>query len=335
MAYGDAACHLKRSNYVWENTVASTQIAFSIPIPQSTYERRFEAEIDALTDNELLVRGRMHDHRFTFEHVWRLRTPEFEVLEASAAQHAGDPSQFKPELCGRYANIKGVRLERGFSKGILTELGDFSGAQEHLFLAIEMARVGQQVYQVPLGFEAQLERDDSVGASLTAYNFWKTDRAYMPKLANSCHTYRDASAVLFAEREVRTGFTADLYSPKAGDKRVFWREKGLSVAIRRDSAGNVFYACQSSMNDTVHDITVKFDLASDGVISNARSSGLRLPYHGICEDAQLRTARLNGMRANDDSSIQFADRIGGSEGCAHLLDLSTDLWRLFKTACRT
>jgi hypothetical protein len=82
-----------------ENTVASTQIAFSIAIPQSTYERRFEAEIDALTDNELLVRGRMHDHRFTFEHVWRLRTPEFEVLEASAAQHSGDPSQFKPELC--------------------------------------------------------------------------------------------------------------------------------------------------------------------------------------------------------------------------------------------
>ena len=85
------------------------------------------------------------------------------------------------------------------------------------------------------------------------------------------------------------------------------------------------------MNDTVHEITLEFDLGPDGVISNARSTGLRLPYHGICEDAQLRTARLNGMRANDDS-IQFADRIGGSEGCAHLLDLSTDLARLFKTA---
>ena len=330
-----AACHLKRGNYVWENSVASTQIAFSISIPQSTYERRFEAEIDALTDNELLVRGRMHDHRFTFEHVWRLRTPEFEVLEASAAQHAGDPCQFKPELCGRYTNIRGVRLGRGFSKRILAELGDFSGVEEHLFLAIEMARVGQQVYQVPLGFEAQFARDDSVGASLAAYDFWRTDRAYMPKLANSCHTYRDASAVLFAEREVRMGFTANLYSPKSGDKRVFWREKALSVSTGRDSAGNLFYACQSSMNDTVHDITVKFDLAPDGVISNARSSGLRLPYHGICEDAQFRTALLNGMRMDDDSYAYFADRIGGSQGCAHLLDLSTDLARLFKTAGRT
>ena len=326
---------MERGDYLSGNTVASAQIGFSIPITQSTYERRFEAEIDALTDNELLVRGRMHDHRFTFEHIWRLRTPEFQVLEASAAQHAADPCQFKPEMCGRYPNIKGVRLERGFSKRILTELGDFTGAEEHLFLAIEMARVGQQVYQVPPGFEAQLARDDGAGDGMAAYNFWRTDRAYMPKLANSCHTYRDASAVLFAERQVRLGFSSDLYSPKPGDRRVFWREKQLSVSVRRDSAGKVFYACQSSMNDTVHDITVKFDLAADGVISNASSTGLRLPYHGICEDAQLRTARLNGMRANDDSFDQFADRIGGSEGCAHLLDLSTDLVRLFKTACRT
>ena len=314
--------------------MSSTQTRFSIPIPDSTYERRFEAGIDVLTDNELLVLGRMNDHRFTFEHTWRLRTPEFEVLEASATQQAGDPSQFKPELCGRYTNIIGVRLGRGFSKRILAELGDYPGAVEHLFLAIEMARVGQQVYQLPPGFEAQWAKGDSIGVSRAAYNFWRTDRAYMPKLANSCHTYRDASEDLFAKREVRLGFSADLYSPKPGDKQVFWRKKRLSVCVRPDAEGNEFYACRGSMNDTVHDITLEFDLDSDGVISNARSAGLRLPYHGICEDAQLRTARLNGMRAND-GSFQFADRIGGSNGCTHLLDLSTDLARLFNTGQST
>jgi hypothetical protein len=223
-----------------EDTVASAQVGFSISIPQSMYERRFEAEIDAVADNQLHVHGRMYDHRFSFEHFWRLRTPEFEVLEANATQHAGDSSQFKPELCERYANIKGVRLERGFSKRILTELGDSSGADEHLFLAIEMARVGQQVYQVPPGFEAQLAKDDSNGASQVAYNFWRTDRAYMPKLANSCYTYRDASEMLFGQRKVRIGFTADLYSPEPGEKRVFRREKRLSVSARQNSAGNVF-----------------------------------------------------------------------------------------------
>jgi Protein of unknown function (DUF2889) len=309
----------------------SSQIEFSIPISDSIYERCFEAAIDAIAENELRIHGRMRDYRFTFEHTWRLQTPEFEVLEATATQHAGDPAQFNSDLCERYANIGGVRLGRGFSKRILSELGDLAGTMEHLFLAIEMARVGQQVYQVPSGFEAQLAKDDRRIASQDAYDFWRTDRAYMPKLANSCHTYRDSSAVLFAERKVRMGFTADLYAPRPGDKEVFRREKRLAVAARRDSLGNDFYACHSSMNDTVHDITLEFDLACDGVISNARSIGLRLPYHGICEDAQLRTARLNGMRVIEDS-LQFADRVGGSEGCAHLLDLSTDLARLFKTA---
>lgn len=153
----------------------------------------------------------------------------------------------------------------------------------------------------------------------------------MPKLANSCYTYRDASAMLFGQRKVRIGFTADLYSPKSGEKRVFWREKRLSVSVRQDSTGNVFYACQSCMNDTVHDITIEFDLSVDGVISNARSTGLRLPYHGICEDAQLRTKRLNAMRVSD-GFMYLPDRIGGPEGCAHLLDLSADIARLFKIA---
>lgn len=311
------------------HTVADRQIRFSVPILHSTYERSFEAEIDALTSNEILVRGRMHDHRFDFEHTWRLRTPEFEVLEASARQNAGDQRRFNPELCRRYPDIRGARIGRGLSKRILIQLGDLPGAEEHLFLAIEMARVGQQVFQAPAGFEAQLANYQTIGASSAAYNFWRMDRAYMPELANSCYTYRDTSAALFASRDVRMGFSAELYSPKPGDKRVFWREKQLSVSVKRDSSGNDFYACRNWMNDTVHDIAIIFDLACNGIISNAHSTGLRLPYRGICEDAQFRTGGLNGMRLNDRYSLQLADRVGGAHGCAHLFDLSADVLRLF------
>ena len=190
--------------------MADAQFGFSIPILRSTYERSCEAEIDALTGNEVLVRGRMHDHRFDFEHIWRLRTPEFEVLEASAERKACEQCRFNPELCRRYRDIRGARIGREFSKRILTKPGDLPGAEEHLFLAIEMARVGQQVFRVPAGFEAQFAEHHSIGAGPTAYNFWRTDRAYMPELANSCYTYRDASGALFADREARMGFCADL-----------------------------------------------------------------------------------------------------------------------------
>ncbi|MFN0084612.1 MAG: DUF2889 domain-containing protein [Blastocatellia bacterium] len=294
-------------------------LRLSFPLETMSYLRTFDAEIDILTDNEILVRGVMTDHRFGFEHVWRVRTPEYEVLDARAAQIAGAKGDFDPGLCERYAGINGVRVGRGFSKRVITALGDLPGAREHLLLSIEMARVAQQVYQFPPEFLARFQAEPA-SAELS----WIKDRAYMGDLANSCYTYRDASAELFAAREVRVGFGEDLYQPKPGDKRAFWRNKMVSVELT--PAG---YLCESAMEDRIHDIRIGFDLSREGVLSNARSRGLRLPYHGICEDAQLRTAGLDGMKVTAGFILQFADRVGGSQGCTHLFDLSVDALRLF------
>jgi hypothetical protein len=256
--------------------------------------------------------------------VWKLRTPEYEILEAGARQIAGDQTEFDPALCARYAGIKGVRIGRGFSKRVLTALGDLPGSGEHLFLAIEMARVGQQVYQFPPAFEEQFPAGHGSAADQSRLS-WLKDRAYMPDLANSCYTYRDESAELFAARDVRCGFSAELYTPKPGAQRVFWRNKSLSIELKPGG-----YACASAMDDRIHDIKLGFDLSRDGVISNAESRGSRLPYHGICEDAQLRTGGLNGLRVTAGFILQFADRVGGAQGCTHLFDLSIDVLRLFK-----
>jgi hypothetical protein len=299
-------------------------VTFSVPLRTEHYLRAFDAEIDVLTEDEILVRGVMSDHRFGFEHVWRVRTPAYDVLEAVATQIAGDRTGFDPELCARYAGIKGVRVGRGFSKRAIAALGDRPGAREHLLLAIEMARVAQQVYQFPPEFLAEFPSSDD-STTETARTAWLKDRAYMPDLANSCYTYRDQSAELFDAREVRCGFDTSLYRPRPGDKRVFWRNKTLSIGLTPHG-----YACESAMDDRIHNIKIGFELSDEGVISNAESRGLRLPYHGICEDAQLRTGGLNGMKVTAGFILQFADRVGGSTGCTHLFDLSIDALRLFE-----
>jgi hypothetical protein len=308
-------------------------IELAVPLTASGYLRTFAAEIDVTSDKDILVRGQMRDHRFAFAHVWRVRTPEYEVIEAGASQIAGDNSQFDPQLCERYAGIKGIRIGRGFSSRVGAVLGNLPGRQEHLFLAIEMARVGQQVYQYSPEFEAGFPSvpDNQDNQTEAAHLAWLKDRAYMADLANSCYTYRDESADLFKIREVRCGFGAEIFRPKPGDERVFWRNKRLAIERRTAQDGGVaFFACESGMEDSIHDIKVDFDLSEDGVISNARSRGLRLPYHGICEDAQLRTPGLNGLRISPSFISQFADRIGGSSGCTHLFDLSIDCLRLVK-----
>lgn len=298
-------------------------IATAFSVPPAGYERTFEAEIDVLAENELLVRGSMRDHRFAFEHVWRLRTPAYEVLEASARQLAGDEAQFQPELCTRYANIRGVKIGRGFSKHILTALGNLPGQPEHLLLAIEMARVGQQVYQYTPEFEAQFPpRGD--GENEIARVAWLKDRAYM-SLANTCYAYRDESLALFDNRPVRCGFDAELTRPQPGDRRVFWRNK--RILIQETENG---FVCESAMEDRIHDIKIEFALSNMGLISNAWSRGLRLPYHGICEDPHQRTAGLNGVQVTAAFVQQFAEQVGGASGCTHLFDLSIDVLRLFK-----
>ena len=292
-------------------------------LPTTNYLRTFEAEIDISPENDLMVRGAMSDHRFAFEHRWKVRAPEYEVVEASAWQIAGDKADFNPELCQRYAGIAGVRIGRGFSKQVVSALGDLPGAQEHLFLAIEMARIAQQVYQYPPEFEAQFPKALGRGSE-AAHVAWLKDRAYM-NLANSCYAYRDGSEALFAGREVRCGFDPGLTHPEPGEKRVFWRTKRVSVELT-----NQGYACESAMDDRVHDIKISFDISRAGVISNAQSRGLRVPYHGICEDAQLRTPGLNGLQVTAGFVGQFAEHVGGASGCTHLFDLSMDCLRLFR-----
>src|SRR5262249_9456781 len=151
--------------------------------------------------------------------------------------------------------------------------------------AIEMARVAQQVYQYKPEFEAQFPTavENVTEAARIA---WLKDRAYM-NLANSCYAYRDESEALFATREVRCGFDQNLTRPQPGETRVFWRTKRVSIELT-----NRGYTCESAMDDRIHDIKVNFDLSRAGVISNAESRALRVPYYGICEDAQLRTPGL-------------------------------------------
>ena len=300
-------------------------IELSIPLTHSSYRRTFAAEIDVLTKNELLVRGSMRDHRFAFEHVWRLRTPEYEIIEAGARQIEGE---FDPRLCERYAGVRGARVGRGFSKRVISAVGDSPGAQEHLLTAIEMARVGQQVYQYTPEFEAQFP-SSSGSATEDARITWMKDRAYMG-LANTCYTYRDESEGLFASREVRCGFGAELTRPKPGDRRVFWRNKRLAIELKASGNDGTVYVCESAMEDSIHDIKIGFDLSSDGVVSNALSSGARLPYHGICEDPHLRTQALDGLKVTGAFVGQFAEHVGGAQGCAHLFDLSIDVLRLFR-----
>ena len=214
-------------------------LTLSVALDAGEYLRGFDAEIDVLEAGRIAVRGRMHDHRFDLEHSWVLATPAYEVLEAAANQHAGSAEEISPLLCARYAAIAGARIGRGFSKRILDALGaDLPGGKTHLLLAIEMARVGQQLYQFPAGFEARFERN-AQALSADALLSWEKDRAYMDGLAQSCYTYRDASAALFATRRIVSMVGPQISNPVPGTRGAFWQRKRLAIQRSEQGGGTL------------------------------------------------------------------------------------------------
>lgn len=299
----------------------------NLALDADEYLRGFDAEIDVLDAGRIAVRGRMRDHCCDLEHKWVLATPANEVLEAEAIQHAGAAAVLSPALCARYAAIKGVRIGRGFSRRILDALGeDLPGSRTHLLLAIEMARVGQQLYQFAPGFESKFQRNAQV-RSADALLSWEKDRAYMEGLPESCYTYRAASAALFKTRNIVSIVGPAITQAAPGTPRAFWRRKRLS--IRQAEQGGGTFLCESAMEDPLHDILVGFRLGPEGTVSEAYSRAVRLPYSGLCEDAQGRMARLNGLQLTREFAAELAEHVGGTQGCAHLFDLSVDCLRLF------
>lgn len=301
----------------------------SCPLPDSGYVRRFAAEIDYLEDRTMRVRGVQTDHRHGLEYVWRVCLPAYAILHASARCLSGEPAVVSPDLLSRCTAIQGAQASQGFSKIMRTALGDLPGCQEHLALAIEMARVSLQGFPVPKGDHERFASAAAAlppGPSRVARMAWERDRTDWSWICNSCYAYRDESARLFAEREVKC-FDLDLASPEPGQHRFFWRTKRLQIAKRPDSQG---FWCQNDMNDTFHELGVSFAIDPDGTVNAATSQSQRLAFTGICEDTQTRTPGLVGKKLDKSYARLLADHVGGRSGCSHLFDLSVDCVRFFQ-----
>ncbi len=301
----------------------------SFPLPDTGYSRTFEAELDYLEDATMRVRGIQTDPRCSLEYTWHVRLPEYEIIDASAQHLAGEPAILSPELLSRCTDIQGAQASHGFAKTMRAALGDLPGHQEHLALAIEMARVSLQGFPVP---KNDHERFVSAAATLppgpsrVARMAWERDRTDWSWICNSCYAYRDESAPLFKERQVKC-FDLELASPEPGQKRFFWRKKRLQIAERQDGPG---FSCHNEMNDTFHELDVSFDIAADGTINAAASQWQRLAFEGICEDTQTRTPGLIGKKLDKNYARLLADHVGGKSGCSHLFDLSVDCVRFFQ-----
>ena len=153
---------------------------------------------------------------------------------------------------------------------------------------------------------------------------WQLDTTGWVDLPDSCFTYSAAGRALFGTRTIASPMRPELYSPKAGQHKVFERTK-VARLERHDGRLRLFH----SMHDNVHgfEVTYEVDLAT-GAIVRAEHVTPKLPYMGICSLPQQKISALLGETADAGLRKRIQAHLGGVSGCAQLYDLTADLLKL-------
>jgi hypothetical protein len=280
---------------------------------------RWQRVMEGFTDNT---------HPDAFTHTVRIAEPEatvevsavakpsptYEIVEARARAVSGHAD---PGVLAGAAQLAGVPMVAGLTRKLAQATGDGAGAGLVRDAVIEIARLARQVTKVPR------HRAESATAAGPAA-CWELDRDGFADLPDSCFTYSDAGRAIFGTRPVSTPMTADLYSPRPGQARVFVRTK-----VARFERGSDRLTMFHSMHDNMHgfDVTYEVELAT-GRIVRAESVTSRLPYAGVCSEPQRKIASLLGETLDAGLAKRIQGHVGGVTGCAQLYDLTADLLRL-------
>ena len=222
-----------------------------------------------------------------------------------------------PTVAHGVGALAGDRLVAGLTRRAAQATGAGAGAGLALDGLIEVARLARQVAKLPPERAARAGGGDP-------WECWQLDTTGWADLPDSCFTYSAAGRALFGTRTIASPMRPELYSPKAGQHKVFERTK-VARLERHDGRLRLFH----SMHDNVHgfEVTYEVDLAT-GAIVRAEHVTPKLPYMGICSLPQQKISALLGETADAGLRKRIQAHLGGVSGCAQLYDLTADLLKL-------
>lgn len=278
------------------------------------YERRMQGWTDNLQPDALTHTVRLGDEDRVIElSAVALPSPTYEIQEARCRVLAGTVA---PAVVQGVAALAHVRMVAGFTRQVAAATGTGEGAGIVVDAAVEIARLARQTAKLPR------EQAERVAAGSRAC--WELDTTGWVDLPDSCFTYSAAGHALLGTRTVTSPMTADLYSPRPGQRRVFERTK-IALLERMDGHLRLIHV----MHDNVHgfEVTYEIELGS-GRIVRADHLTPRLPYMGICSEPQTKIRALLGEVVDEGFRRRLGDILGGPAGCAQLYDLTVDLLKL-------
>jgi hypothetical protein len=240
-------------------------------------------------------------------------SPSYAIRSIGVRACAGS---FDPRVADGLAGLAGTAVVAGLGRRVREATGSGAGADVVLDAVIEVARLARQVACLPRERAERAAADGPAG-------LWALDREGWIDLPDSCFTYSDAGGARLGAARAAAA-SPDLYSPRAGQPRVFERRKRASLQREGDRL-----RLANSMHDNVHGFEISYEVAlASGRIVQADSTISRLPYPGICSEPQGRIRSLLGETLDAGLSKRAQALLGGAAGCAQLFDLTADLLKL-------
>ncbi|HEV8307918.1 MAG TPA: DUF2889 domain-containing protein [Methylomirabilota bacterium] len=285
------------------------------------YERAMHGWVDVPEDAAFAITVRIADPWVGVElAAVTTPSPEYAIRAARGRVLVGPVERIDPALGEAMTGLGGIPMTPGYRRKVSEVAGGRPGASYFVDAAIEVARLARQVTRLPDDVVARHLPEGPVGA-------WRLDMQGWVDLPSSCYTYRPASERLFAERHVAAPIPPILYHPPRGAQRVFNRTKVARLERRVDQL-----LLSHAMFDEVHSFQIWYVVDAEGTVVDAGSRTPRLPYVGICDDAQVRVRELMGQRLDTGLRKRLGGLVGGTSGCAQLYDLTADLLRLVTLA---
>lgn len=282
------------------------------------YERAMHGWVDTPQDDAFTMTVHIVDPWVGVELVAETTpSPAYAIRAARGRVLVGPRERVAPALGDAMGHLAGITMTAGFTRRVAEVAGDRVGASYFVDAAIEVARLARQVTRLPPEVVARHLAEGPIGD-------WRLDMQGWVDLPSSCYTYRPESERLFAERPVTTPMPPVVYHPPRGATRVFNRTKVARLEAR---PGEVVLT--HAMFDEVHSFQVWIVVdPATRTVKDAGSLTPRLPYMGICSDAQGRVRELIGQRLDAGLRKRLGGLVGGTSGCAQLADLTADLLRL-------
>lgn len=281
---------------------------------RARYERVMDGWVDNTHEDALTHTVHLADPDAAVEIEVVVRpSPSYEIREARCRAVAGPMAA---GVTAGFSHLAGTSMVAGLTRRVSEVVGSGPGAALVLDATIEAARLARQV--------AKLPRERAERAREGAAACWQLDTEGWIDLPDSCFTYSEAGRARVSSPSVVCQSGPDLYSPRAGQRRVFVRRK-VARLERADGRLSMFH----SMHDDVHGFELSYDVdAASGRILSVRSLTPRLPYLGICSEPQRRIEALVGETVDGGLRKRIQGHLGGAAGCAQLYDLTSDLLKL-------